>query len=241
MAAQRRHCGATAASDNLHVFRAQALRFTKEESMTRFGLSIVFAALGVGLAACGSGGGGGSGSKNLVDLVPVDNTVSGWTVTDKAPPITASTKEEGMLLIDGGIEGFYKDGYAPKMVLWQNYENSTLSDAPVDQYNPKGATISLYVLEMPSEDKASGLFANLRKYSEYNPRTEWKEPTDPPVGAGSRIQDTNQAWWINFYKGVYYAEISFSPSTGPAPEYKPGNENLKKEAIRFAQAVASKL
>ncbi len=223
--------------------------------MTRFGLSILFAALGVGLVACGSGGGeasggnGGSsgagggtgGSKKLVDLVPVDNTVPGWTVTDNAPPLVASTKEEGMKLIDGGIEGFYKDGYEPKMVLWQNYENSTLPDAPVDSYNPKGATISLYVLEMPSADKASGLFSNLRKYSEYNPRTEWKEPTDPPLGDGSRIQDTTSEWWINFYKGVYYAEVSLGPSTGPAPEFAPGNENLKKEAMRFAQAVASKL
>jgi len=221
--------------------------------MSRIGLFILCATSGVGLAACGSGGSkdeGGGGSKSLVDRVPDSKTLPGWTVnktknqsgTEK--PMTATTKEEGGALIDGGIEPFYQDGYTPKMFLWQNYVNSSLPDAPVDPNDPtsQGATVSLYGLEMPSADQASGLYKNVLKNSEYNPRaTPWEEPTSPLIGTLSRIQDTNTDWWINFHKGVYYVEVAFNPSAGPAPEYKPSNPNLKKAALDFSEAVASRL
>jgi hypothetical protein len=59
------------------------------------------------------------------------------------------------------------------------------------------------------------------------------------VGAESRIEDTGSAWWVNFHQGAFYVEVVLSPSTGPAPDYAPGNPATKAEAIRFAQAVAS--
>lgn len=242
--------------------------------MTRFGLLVLLATLSLGPVSCGSstsesengGTGGNSGSggssggsggdssssstQNPLDLIPVDNTVSGWTIDTasnmggSAKPMTGSTKEEGGQLIDGGIEPFYSDGFTPKLFIWQNYKNGSLPDAPVDKDNPLGAAISLYVFQMPSADQASGMYRNLLKYSEYTRKSgtddDWKD-TSPAIGGGSRIQDSGADWWINFYKGTYYVEVKLTPSNGPAPDFTPGNENLKKEAMRFAQALASKL
>jgi hypothetical protein len=213
--------------------------------MTRSGLLILCATMGAGLAACGGGG-----SKDLVDSIPDSKTLAGWSV-DKSKnqggteaPMTAATKEEGGLLIDGGIEPFYQDGFTPKTFLWQNYFNSSIPEAPVDPKDPKslGATAQLYVLEMSSADQASALYQNVLKNSEYNPRrTQWEDPTSPPLGTRSRIQDTNTDWWINFAKGTYYVEITFNPSAGPAPDYEPSDPKLKKAALDFAQALASGL
>jgi hypothetical protein len=251
----------------------------KEESMTRFGLVVLLATLSLGPMSCGSstsesenggaggsssgngGSGGGSGgssggssssavSQNPLDLIPVDNTVSGWTIDTgsniggSTKAMTGATLEEGGKLIDGGIEPFYSDGFTPKLFIWQNYKNGSLPDAPVDKDNPLGAAISLYVFQMPSAQQASGMYKNLLKYSEYTRKSgttdDWKD-TSPVVGDGARIQDSGADWWINFYKGIYYVEIKLTPSNGPAPDFTPGNENLKKESMRFAQALASKL
>jgi hypothetical protein len=160
-------------------------------------------------------------------------------------PMTATTHDEGGNLIDGGIEPFWADGFTPKLFIWQNYYNSKLPAAPVDSNNPKGATLTLYLFQMPSADQASGLYKNLLKFSEYTrrdvaPPYGWEEPTAPLIGSKSRIQDSSIDWWINFQKNEYYVEIRL-PSNGPAPDYTPGNLDLKKEALRFAQAVAEKL
>jgi hypothetical protein len=148
--------------------------------------------------------------------------------------MTASTMEEGISLIDGGMEPFYADGFTPKLFIWQNYKNAQLPAAP------DGATLMLYVFQMPSAAQASGLYQNLLKFSLYQQST-WEEPTTPLVGAKSRIQDTGTHWRINFQKGEYYVEITLDPSYGPAPDYDPVDLDLKKEALRFAQAVASRL
>jgi hypothetical protein len=70
--------------------------------MTGTGSLILCTALGTGLLACGSGG---TSSKNPLDLVPLDDDVSGWAVdkenagdpTQRAG--TASTAKGGENLI----------------------------------------------------------------------------------------------------------------------------------------------
>ena len=53
--------------------------------------------------------------------------------------------------------------------------------------------------------------------------------------------DTNQTWWINFYKGNFYVEVDVAPSAGPEPDYTPGLPITKAAAIAFAQAIAAKI
>jgi hypothetical protein len=190
---------------------------------------------------------------NPVDLIPVDDTVSGWmidpdnNVDGSKKPMTATSMEGGGLLIDGGIEPYYADGFSPKLFIWQNYFNTHLPAAPAGSWDPKGASIMLFVFRMSSAAQAGGLYQNVMKFSQYTRKrlddtsNGWEEPTSPLIGTKSRIQDTNVDWWINFYKNEYYVEIQLTPSNGPAPDYEPGNLDLKKEALRFAQAVAEKL
>jgi hypothetical protein len=195
---------------------------------------------------------GNTNPVNPVDLIPVDNTVSGWTIDassnmdGSAKPMVASTLEEGTSLIDGGMEPFYADGFSPKKFIWQNYKNGSLPAAPVDSWNSQGATLMLFVFQLSSAAQASGLYQNLLKFVQYTrlktaTSSGWEEPTTPLVGAKSRMQDTGADWFVNFQKDEYYVEIRFSPSNGPAPDFTPGNLDLKKEALRFAQAVASRL
>lgn len=196
------------------------------------------------------GGGSSSSSKNPVDLAPIDNTVSGWTVDRSAnkdhpgslDPMTATTKEGASNVEDGAGSLFWEipndtaPAYTPKVFLVQYYVNSSLASAPPAE---GGATVKLYILEMPSADQASGLYTGLLPKSRYS-RKAW-DPTTPLLGTESRIQDTNTDWFINFYKGVFYVEVLLTPSTGPQPDYTPGNAETKQEAIRFAQAIANKI
>jgi hypothetical protein len=209
--------------------------------MTRLGSLVLCATLFTGLFACGSSG---SSTPSAVDLAPVDNTVSGWMV-DRASnknadgsPMTANSAREAESLIDGAAAPFYKAPFAPKQFLWQNYINDTLPAAP------DGGFVLLYILEMPSADQASGLYTALLKESEYYGKQgtpdDWK-PTSPLLGADSRIEDTNTAWWINFHKDAFYVEVMLSPSYGPPPDYTIGDPDLKQEAFRFAETIASKI
>ena len=211
--------------------------------MTRFASLIFCAILGAGLAACG-GDNDGASPKSAIDVAPVDNTVSGWTI-DRAhnknadgSPMTGATKEGAEGLIDGAANPFYLAPYTPKLFVWQVYLNTTLPAAP------DGASVNLYILEMPSAEQASGLYTSLLQYSEYARKSgtpdDWK-PTSPPLGTESRIQDTTSQWWINFHQDVFYVEVSLDPSTGPAPDYTPSDPDLKQEAVRFAQAVAGRI
>jgi hypothetical protein len=212
--------------------------------MTRFGSLVLCVTLGTGLLACG--GSNGTSPKDPLDLVPLDNDVSGWTVdqahsrTPGARAMTATTVDEATALIDGGAAPFFAAPYTPKLFLWQNYLNSTLPAAPP----PKGAALMLYILQMPSVEQASGLYTSLLQASEYMRKSgtadDWKDPTTPPLGADSRIQDTGTSWWINFHQDVFYVEVQLFPSYGPPPDSAPGDADLKAETLRFAQAVASK-
>jgi hypothetical protein len=220
---------------------------TKEKSMTRLCSLTLCAAFGTGLFACGSNGtdnGANGGTKTALQLAPGDNTVSGWKV-DKdanknpdAQPMTGATKKEVEGLIDGAASPFFIDPNIPKMFVWQNYTNTTLPAAP------DGAEIVMYILEMPSADQAAGLYSAVLKLSEYARKQgtddDWKT-TDPLLGAESRIQNTSSQWWVNFHKGVFYVEVSMTPSTGPAPDYTPGNADTKKAAISFAKAIADQI
>ncbi len=203
--------------------------------MTRFDSLVLCATMSAGLLACGSNG---TSSKDPVSLMPLDNAVSGWNIdtslNGSVQPMTATTKAEAIGLIDGAAAPFYKGSLAPKEFVWQNYVNTSLPAAPP----PKGAGLVAYIWEMPSADQASGLYTALLQESEYS--GNW-QPTSPPLGVESRIEDTNTAWWVNFHKDVFYVEVFLSPSYGPSPDYTPGNTDLQAEALRFAQAIASKI
>jgi len=155
--------------------------------------------------------------------------------------MSATTEQEATALIDGGAAPFYKAPYTPKLFLWQNYINSTLPAAPP----PKGASLMVYILQMPSVEQASGLYTAVLQGSEYSRKSgtpdDWQDPITPPLGADSRIQDTGTQWWINFHQDVFYVEVMLAPSFGPAPDYTIGDPDLKQEVIRFAQAIASKM
>jgi hypothetical protein len=43
------------------------------------------------------------------------------------------------------------------------------------------------------------------------------------------------------HQDLFYVEVQLYPSSGPAPDYTPGNADLKNEALRFAQAIASSI
>jgi hypothetical protein len=212
--------------------------------MTRTETLTLVAALATLLGACGSNT--TSASKTVLDLVPTDNAVSGWTVdqehskTPGARAMTATNHAEAESLIDGGAAPFYKDPFTPKTFVWQNYVNMTLPAAPP----PMGAAVVLYILEMPSSDQASGLYTALLQESEYSGQKgtpdDWAS-TSPVLGEASRIEDTRTTWWINFHKDNYYVEVMLSPSYGPAPDYTVGHPDLKAEAMRFAQSVAAKM
>ena len=178
-----------------------------------------------GTSADSPGEAGTGSSKNILDLVPRANTVSGWTVdpqnttTSGVPAATATTEIETEALIDGAAANFYMAPYTPKVFAWQNYVNSTLPAAP------EGARLSLFILQMPSVAQATGIYEALLQSPLYSRQTgtpnDWQAPS-PPVGTESRIQDTGSQWWINFHKDVFYVEVSLDPSYGPAPDYMPG-------------------
>ena len=203
--------------------------------------------------AGGSTGTGGSGgtevsppascSSALLDLFPRNNTIYGWTVdptnsiTTGKVAATATTELGAESLIDGASASFFTGPYSPRTFGWQNYVSTTVTDAPAPSY----ATASLYILQMATAEQASGLYTSLlTAASLYSGRT-WIDPSSPLVGADSRIADTGDHWWINFYKSNCYVEVSLSPSYGPAPAYSPGDPNTKVAAIAFSQAVASRM
>jgi hypothetical protein len=214
--------------------------------MTRLGSLIFCATLGAGLLACGTSVTDTS-IKDPIDLMPLDNPASGWMVdqehikTPGARAMSAITEQEATALIDGAAAPFFKAPHTPKLFLWQNYINNTLPAAPP----PKGASLMVYILQMPSVEQASGLYAALLQASEYARKSgtpdDWQDPTTPPLGADSRIQDTSTQWWINFHQDVFYVEVMLAPSFGPAPDYTISDPDLKQEALRFAQAIASKM
>jgi hypothetical protein len=196
----------------------------------------------------GSDGRDGSGpdsadasiAAHILDLFPRNNSVAGWTVDPDYPvtaaliAVTATTETAAENLIDGAAADFFAAPNTPVIFAWQNYVNKTLPGAPP----PEGAKLSLFILQMAGTQQAAGLYDSLRSATLYA-RSPWVDPSAPLVGTRSRIADTGDRWWINFYKGNYYVEVSLSPSYGPAPDYAPGNANTKAAAIQFAQAVAS--
>ena len=213
--------------------------------MTRLGSLILCAAFGLGAALSGCGGGSSGSDPGALDVIPASNTISGWTV-DPANSVTAgkvaatATTQKGTEdLIDGASADFFAVPYTPTLFAWQNYVSTTVTGAP------NGANVTLYVIEMPSADQASGLYASLRSASLYTRKVgtpeDWAEPSSPRVGTDSRIQDTGDTWWINFYKGKLYVEVNLGPSAGPAPDFTPGNTDTKAAAFAFATAIAGKI
>ncbi len=212
--------------------------------MIRLRSLLVSAALVMGGALLGCGGGGET-MKTALEVVPRSGEISGWTVdpsnlkTADVAAQTATTELATEGLIDGAAADFFAPPNAPKTFAWQNYVSSTVTDAP------EGASVTLYILEMPSAAEAAGLYASLRSASLYTRKVgtpdDWKDPSDPRVGDGSRIQNTGDTWWINFHKANLYVEVSLNPSQGPAPDFTPGDAATKAEAFRFAQAIAAKI
>jgi len=212
--------------------------------MTRLGALVVCATFGAGLLACGSNGTSTGTPKNPIDLVPLDNNVSGWTVDPNNPKTAGKVAATGAgetgteALIDGGAENYFVEPNIPTTFVWQNYVNSTLPAAP------EGAILKLYIFELLSADQAQGMYSAILQRPSHAARTgmpgDW-EPTTPPLGAESRIQDTASQWWVNFHQGVFYVEVLLDPSYGPPPDYTPANADTKQETVRFAQVVASKI
>ena len=208
--------------------------------------------VGSGGTAVGSGGAAGTTGtqgKTALDLVPRDNTVTGWTVdpdnskTAGKVAATAANKDDATALVDGSAEPFFAS-LTPKLFAWQVYVNSTLPDAP------QGASAELYVLEMASPADASSLYAYLPSDADehgslYRRKRgtpdDWVEPAATSLGTSSRIQNTGDSWWINFCKGNFYVEVNLKPSAGPAPDFTPSDPNTKNEALRFAQAISDKI
>ena len=207
--------------------------------MTRLGSLLCCATLGTGFLACG---GNDTTTKTPIEIVPLDDAVPGWTVDQSKSPggqARIATSELGVeALIDGGSENYFQEPNIPKTFVWQNYVNSTLAAAP------DGATVRLYIFEMPSADEAQGIYTAILQRSSHSSRTgmpgDW-EPTTPTLGTESRIQDTASQWWINFHKDVFYVEVLLDPSYGPPPDYALGNAETKQETVRFAQAVATRI
>jgi hypothetical protein len=89
-----------------------------------------------GTADTGGTSDAGTSIKDPIELVPLDNTVSGWTVDPTiakipgARAMTATTKKGAVDLIDGAAEPFFKAPSTPTEFLWQNYVNTTLPAAP---------------------------------------------------------------------------------------------------------------
>ena len=149
---------------------------------------------------------------------------------------TATTQLGAENLIDGAASAFFTAPYSPQTFAWQNYLSTTVTDAPAPDY----ATVSLYILEMATAEQASGLYTSLLAAPLHSLET-WTDPSSPLIGTDSRVADTGDRWWINFYKGNCYVEVSLSPSYGPAPNYSSGDPNTKVAAMTFSQAVASKM
>jgi hypothetical protein len=202
--------------------------------------------------AAGGASGGTSGGSGALSVVPADKEISGWAVDVAASknkdgtPATAFKCDQDAaspldpdlisMVIDGGATPFCLESYRPKLFVWQTYANTGLSTAP------DGAQISLYVIQYPTVEQATGLYSAVLKTSEYSRKEgtpdDWKPST---MGTESRIQDTGSQWWINFHQDVFYIEVMLSPSYGPAPEYTPADAALKDETVRFAKAVAAKI
>jgi hypothetical protein len=224
--------------------------FAKEKTMTRLGSLVLCTALVLGgaLVGCGSstpsggagGAGGGGSAGSVLDLVPLANAVSGWTVdpnnskTVGVVAATATTATAASDLIDGGSEAFFNAQFSPMVLAWQNYVNTTL--VPPTTY-----TLKLYIIQMSSAAQASALYASLTAATStdtlYTSNT-WTA-TSPVVGNESRITDSGTDWWINFDKGVYYVEVRLSPSYDAS--FNPSDPVSQAEAMRFAQAVAAKM
>jgi hypothetical protein len=188
-------------------------------------------------------GGNSASAKNPLYLVPLDNEVPGWRVDRESArdpnqrAMTATNLTETTNLIDGAAECYYAGPNIPKMFLWQNYLNPSLSA-------PEGARVRLYIFVMPTAAQAKGLYTALLQFSEYSRKTgmpgDW-QPTVPVIGTESRMEDTDTQWWINFYQDVYYVEVLLDPSYGPPPDYLINDPVTQQTALRFAQAIAARI
>jgi len=221
--------------------------------MIRLGSLILCAAFGFGAALSGCGSSSkGSGTSSALDLVPKSNEIAGWNYnpnnSDSANgPATATTEPATEALIDGAAADFFAAPSTPVLFAWQTYLNTTVSTANTatgaPDTNPEfvnGATLDLKILQMPSTAQAAGLYASLRAASLYAGKT-WAEPTSPKIGTDSRLADTGDHWWINFYQGDFYVEVSMGPSYSPPPDFTPGNTVTRDLAFAFAAAVAGKI
>jgi hypothetical protein len=218
--------------------------------MTRFGSLLFCSVLGLGaaLVSCGggsdgptggSGGGGGAGggggvggTEAVLAVVPVDNTIAGWTV-DPTIKLTAGQAAAIALdfkkaeeYIDGGANPFYTTTFAPDVFAWQNYMNPT---ATADGY-----TLSLYVMKMPSAAQATAIYESLLDGTKaFYSSNKWADPS-PAIGDKARITNSGADWWINFRKGAFYSEVRLT--------YAEATDLVgKQQAIDFATAVASKI
>jgi hypothetical protein len=222
--------------------------------MARFGSLLLCATLtlGAALLSCGggsdggsggsaggggSGGGGGAGvggTEAVLNIMPADGAITGWTRDPTEPKVAnkvaavATSLQGAVDLVDGGADPFWSSIFAPNVFAWQNYMNTTVNQ-------PDGYTLKLYVLQMPSAAQASALYDSLvdGTHSLYTASNVWAD-TSPMIGDKGRIANTLTDWWINFRKGVYYCEIRLT--------YSESSDSVgKQQTLDFATAVAAKM
>jgi hypothetical protein len=180
----------------------------------------------------------------VLGIIPASGAISGWTVdtafnasttnwpSDTSKPAVATNLKDATDIIDGGAGGFFNSaqGLAPNVFVWQNYINNT-TNPPL---SPGGYQLALYVMQMPSVAQATTLYTSLLDgtHSLYN--GTWTDPTTPPVGDASRIINSGTDWWVNFRKGVYYAQVrlTYAESTDTA---------AREMTLSFAAAVEAKM
>jgi len=197
-----------------------------------------------GGAAGGGAGGGLGGTAVVLGIVPASGAISGWTVdtafnasttgwpSDTSKPGVATNLKDATDLIDGGAGGFFNSaqGLAPNVFVWQNYINNT-TNPPL---SPGGYQLALYVMQMPSVTQATTLYTSLLDgtHSLYN--GTWTDPTTPLIGDASRIINSGTDWWVNFRKGVYYAQVrlTYAEKTDTA---------ARDMTLSFAAAVEAKM
>jgi len=193
----------------------------------------------------GSAGSSGQTTKSLESLVPRDNEVPGWKIDSEnstiagKPAAIARTMKAAVDLVDGSAEDYWAK-QTPQVFAWQDYLNASL--ASFIERPGVGSLIQLYMMEMPSEAEAAGLYKSLIDEKWPLWQQEWTEPSSPLVGTKSRIANSGADWWVNFYKGIYYVEVRMTPSYGPeSAGYPEKDPTQKAAALSFAAAVASKL
>jgi hypothetical protein len=161
---------------------------------------------------------GGSASA-IESLVPRSNDIPEWTV-DPSQKLTASVvaaigknATQAEALIDGSAAAFFMAPFTA-ILAWQNYIKNGVY------------TVDLHLWEMPTAAQAKDIYSVLvTKYPLYS-NNAWTPLTD--TGDEGRICNTGTTWWINVYKGKYFAEINLNK----LPEGSEESDTIGRDEVK---------